>query len=88
MSKDKHRGVERRKFVLANLPKQQWGGRHFMRDFVPEPTLDKNKHFHRTIEVTKEIKQLEKRGKIKRTSVCAHSLFGRHIRRTVLEEKK
>jgi hypothetical protein len=89
MSKDKHKGVERRKFALANLPVTAYGRRILVPGHLPAPEAGKSATFRRqfrpTLDITKEIRQLGKAGKVKRRrSAPVASSFGRHIRRTLI----
>ena len=80
MSKDKHKGVARRKFALANVSVDN-GRRTIIRGYLGEPTPTRRGAVREYVDITKEIEQLEKRGLIKR--VRTHSR-GTHIRRTRL----
>ena len=66
MSKDKHRNRDKKLFVLANLPITDRGTHQpkIIQGFLENASV-KGKH-RKGVDVTKEIKQLEKEGKIER----------------------
>lgn len=76
MSADKHKGVARRKWVQANAGRLHdrglgKGGAIYLRDFIREPKngsrREMNKALYRhSVDVTKEVRQLVKRGGLKR----------------------
>ncbi len=67
MSKDKHKGVERRKFVLANLPLRDHGSRRTIRGHLPDPSPHRGAVKQRpSLDVTQEVKRLEKTGALRR----------------------
>lgn len=82
MSKDKRKNSDKRKFVLANLPVMD--GREIRMTKARSAYDRKGIHGRGdSIDVSKEIKRLEKEGKIKRERVY-HSSY---IKRTKLVKK-
>lgn len=84
MSKDKHKGVARRKFALANLPISDCGKRKVIRGYLGEPTPRKNGARREYVDITADLKMLEKEGLVKRRRSQPVGGFNRHIRRTRL----
>lgn len=86
MSSDKHKGVARRKFALANLPSSDWGKRKVVRGYLEAPTPKKGGARRQYVDITADLERLEKKGLVKRRrSSPVGSFFGRHIRRTRFE---
>jgi hypothetical protein len=86
MSNDKHKGVQRRKFALANLPREDSGRRKVVygsRPMIVVKATPYRSTCRPAVDITKEVRQLEKAGKVKRRrSGSIGSAFGNHIRRT------
>ena len=81
MSKDKRRFSDVRKLVLANLPVSK---RIFMRGHKPKANPDGSSKYNKIIEITKEIRWLRKKGKLKCERIPIASFGGKHIKRTQL----
>jgi len=85
MSKDKHKGVKRRLFALANLPRWDQGKKKCISGFYNEPSG--NGEIHRPwIDISKDIRELEKLGMVSRKRV-GDGWHGSHIRKTKLISK-
>ncbi len=71
MSKDKHKGVERRKFVMANLPIMENGKKIKTNGYRPDPNTDYRYSYGPEIDITKDVKALKKKKmlKFKRTGL-------------------
>lgn len=73
MSKDKHKGVARRKFALANISKVTESKRMTVHE-APEPSVKRRRHYPQerilvSVDITKAVKELEKKGKISRIRI-------------------
>ena len=85
MSADKHRGVWRRKFVMANLPLVDWGHRRgfYKWGFMPAPSPVRGGVRRPLLNLTRDVKRLEREGKIVRRRTGPRG-FSRHVRNTEL----
>lgn len=98
MSTDKHRKADLKRFVLANLPLVHGGAKIYVRLPAPGPRLAPYPKVHkraqwrhtnahsrgRWIEVSAEVRELERAGKIKRKRFYAFRPFGSCLGRTRL----
>ena len=87
MSRDKHKGVARRKFALAQLPLGDHGKRKIVYGFKAEPRAGKGATFRQQIrprvDITADVRRLEKSGRVRRLR-RSRGHFTPHIKTTIL----